>query len=196
MILIDKLKDYKIILASKSPRRQQLLKECGIVFEIADNYEVEEEYPKDMPVGEVAAFLSALKSNAYPDLLAANEILITADTVVIADGHILGKPADHDQAVSMLDSLSGKSHTVMTGVTIRNHAGHNSFTASTEVWFRQLNEEEIEYYVNNFKPFDKAGAYGIQEWIGYVGINRIEGSFYNVMGLPVQMLYVELEKLV
>ena len=165
----------------------------GLEFSLAGDYEVVEEYPRDLPADEVAAFLSRLKSEAYPEPLGGKDILITADTVVIADGRILGKPAGRETALDMLRSLSGRSHSVITGVTLRNGSRSRTFDSRTKVFFKQLSDEEIDYYVDRYRPYDKAGAYGIQEWIGYVAIERIEGSFYNVMGLPVQKLLTELE---
>ena len=193
MFFIEELKEYDLILASRSPRRRQLLADCGLEFSLAGDYEVVEEYPRDLPADEVAAFLSRLKSEAYPEPLGAKDILITADTVVIADGRILGKPAGRETALDMLRSLSGRSHSVITGVTLRNGSRSRTFDSRTKVFFKQLSDEEIDYYVDRYRPYDKAGAYGIQEWIGYVAIERIEGSFYNVMGLPVQKLLTELE---
>ena len=193
MFFIEELKEYDLILASRSPRRRQLLADCGLEFSLAGDYEVVEEYPRDLPADEVAAFLSRLKSEAYPEPLGGKDILITADTVVIADGRILGKPAGRETALDMLRSLSGRSHSVITGVTLRNGSRSRTFDSRTKVFFKQLSYEEIDYYVDRYRPYDKAGAYGIQEWIGYVAIERIEGSFYNVMGLPVQKLLTELE---
>ena len=193
MFFIEELKKYDLILASRSPRRRQLLADCGLEFSLAGDYEVVEEYPRDLPADEVAAFLSRLKSEAYPEPLGGKDILITADTVVIADGRILGKPAGRETALDMLRSLSGRSHSVITGVTLRNGSRSRTFDSRTKVFFKQLSDEEIDYYVDRYRPYDKAGAYGIQEWIGYVAIERIEGSFYNVMGLPVQKLLTELE---
>ena len=189
MFFIEELKEYDLILASRSPRRRQLLADCGLEFSLAGDYEVVEEYPRDLPVDEVAAFLSRLKSEAYPEPLGGKDILITAD----ADGRILGKPAGRETALDMLRSLSGRSHSVITGVTLRNGSRSRTFDSRTKVFFKQLSDEEIDYYVDRYRPYDKAGAYGIQEWIGYVAIERIEGSFYNVMGLPVQKLLTELE---
>ena len=192
MLLHDRLKPYRIILASHSPRRQQLLHDAEIVYELADGYEVDEIYPADLPIEEVPSYLSELKSAAYPEELMANDILITADTVVCLHGKIIGKPADRNDAVRILGELSGNSHTVVTGVTLRTAGLRQSFSVHSDVFFRNLTSEEINYYIDRYKPFDKAGAYGIQEWIGYVGIERIEGSFYNVMGLPIQQLYLRL----
>lgn len=193
MLLKDRLKEYKILLASHSPRRRQLLADCGIEFEVAEGRDAEECYPADMPLEEVAEYLSVLKSDAYVDILGARELLITADTVVIAGGEILGKPKDREDALRMLSLLSDAEHKVITGVTLRTQTQRRSFACESKVRFRALEREEMEYYIDTFRPYDKAGAYGIQEWIGYVAIQGIEGSFYNVMGLPVQRLYVELE---
>lgn len=186
----------ELILASQSPRRSQLIEGANIPFQLADNYSVDEVYPLDIPSNMVPLYLAELKSNAYPNALNDNQILITADTIVILDGRVLGKPAGRDDAIAMLEALSGNMHEVVTGVTIRNNQVLKSFSALSRVFFRQLTREEILYYIDNFRPFDKAGSYGIQEWIGYVGIEKIEGSFYNVMGLPIQKLYVELTKFI
>ena len=193
MLLHKKLEDYNLILASSSPRRRQLLAECGLNFTLAEKFDCDESFPADMPAGEVAQYLSKIKSNAYPTELADGDIVLTADTVVIAENKILGKPADRDEAVAMLSMLSGKSHSVITGVTIRTAERIHSFSVESTVNFREITAEEIDYYIETYKPYDKAGAYGIQEWIGYVAIEGIEGSFFNVMGLPVQRLYMELD---
>lgn len=192
MLLHDKLKPYRLILASQSPRRRQLLADAGIEFVLAPRFECEESFPDTMPAAEVAEYLSSLKSEAYPEPLGANDILLTADTVVIACNRILGKPADRVEAIEMITMLSGREHEVVTGVTLRSAERVKSFSVVSKVRFRALLQEEIEYYVDTYRPYDKAGSYGIQEWIGYVGIEGIEGSFYNVMGLPVQRLYCEL----
>ena len=196
MLLHDKLKSWRLILASQSPRRRQLLGEAGIDFQLALRYECDEVYPSQLPAAEVAEYLSRLKSDAYPQSLAPNDILLTADTVVVVDNRILGKPANREEAIAMIESLSGREHEVITGVTLRNTVKTVSFSSHSVVRFRHLSREEIEYYVDTYAPMDKAGAYGIQEWIGYVGIEGIEGSFFNVMGLPVQRLYCELEQFV
>ena len=195
MLLQDRLKDYRLILASASPRRRELLSACDIDFVLADKFECEECYPADLAADKVAEYLSQLKSEAYPHTLNEEDILLTADTVVIAEGEILGKPKDNTDAERMLKMLSGATHKVVTGVTLRTAQRTLSFSAESLVSFRTLKEEEVAYYIEQYRPLDKAGAYGIQEWIGYVAIERIEGSFYNVMGLPVQRLYVELEQL-
>ena len=194
MLLHERLKNKRIILGSRSPRRRELLADCDITFEVADSYEVEEIFPADLPAAEVAEYLSRLKADGYPLPLAENDILITADTVVINNGEILGKPADRDHAIRMIASLGGKTHTVVTGVTIRTAERSVSFSSSSEVTFRALDTDEIEYYIDTYHPFDKAGAYGIQEWIGCTAIESISGSFYNVMGLPVAALYKHLKQ--
>ncbi len=194
MLLHERLRNRRLLLASQSPRRRELLTACGIPYELAPQYACEERYPASLPPEEVPAFLSQLKSEACPRPLAADEILLTADTVVVLRGEVLGKPLDRADALGMLRRLSGAVHTVVTGVTLRTADRRRTFTARSEVRFRPLAEEEIAYYVDTFRPFDKAGSYGIQEWIGYAAIERIEGSFYNVMGLPIQKVYVELER--
>ena len=196
MLLQDRLKNHRLILASASPRRRELLASCDIDFTLAEKFECEECYPANLEADRVAEYLSQLKSEAYPQALTEGDILLTADTVVIAGGEILGKPKDNADAERMLQTLSGATHKVVTGVTLRTTTQRISFSAESLVTFRLLENEEIAYYIEKYRPMDKAGAYGIQEWIGYVGIERIEGSFYNVMGLPVQRLYVELQRLI
>lgn len=193
MLLHKKLEGYNLILASASPRRRQLLADCGLNFTLAEKFECDESFPADMPACEVAQYLSKIKSNAYPNELADSDIVLTADTVVIAEDKILGKPADKTEATAMLSMLSACKHIVTTGVTIRSKRLSHSFSVTSTVSFRALSNEEIDYYIETYKPYDKAGAYGIQEWIGYVAIEGIEGSFFNVMGLPVQRLYMELD---
>lgn len=196
MLLKDKLKNYRLLLASRSPRRRALLEGCGLEFEIAEGRDAEECYPADMAPECVAEYLSGLKSDVWAEVLEPADVLITADTVVIAGGQILGKPHDRADAVRMLRLLSGSDHEVITGVTLRTRERRRSFSCSSRVSFRELSDHEIDYYIDTYRPYDKAGAYGIQEWIGYVAIAGIEGSFYNVMGLPIQRLYVELENFV
>lgn len=196
MLLQDRLKKYRLILASASPRRRELLAACDLDFTLAEKFECEENYPADMEADKVAEYLSQLKSNAYPYALEEHDILLTADTVVIAGNEILGKPKDDADAERMLKALSGATHKVVTGVTLRTAEHTISFSAESLVTFRTLEEEEIRYYIKKYRPLDKAGAYGIQEWIGYIGIEGIEGSFYNVMGLPVQKLCIALKELV
>lgn len=196
MLLHEKLQPYRLLLASQSPRRRELIAGCGIPFTLTARYDCEESFPADLTAEEVPAYLSRLKSEAYPSPLQPNDILLTADTVVILEGKVLGKPKDREDALRMVARLAGNRHTVVTGVTLRTSERIETFSAKSDVWFRPLSEEEIAYYVDTYRPFDKAGSYGIQEWIGYVGIERIDGSFYNVMGLPIQRLYVELEKFI
>ena len=196
MLLHDKLKSYRLILASQSPRRRQLLSDAGLEFTLADRFECDETFPQNMPAEDVAEYLSRLKSDAYPEPLAEGDILLTADTVVIANNRVLGKPSDRAEAIEMISLLSGCDHEVITGCTLRTATRQRSFSVRSKVHFRALDREEIEYYVDCYRPFDKAGAYGIQEWIGYVGIEGIEGSFYNVMGLPVQRLYSILKEFI
>lgn len=184
-------KGINLILASQSPRRRQLMSDCGLEF-CAISIDVDEIYPKELPAIEVAEYLSQLKSNGYKEQLSANEVLITADTVVIVEGEILGKPDGVEGSKKMLQKLSGTEHQVVTGVTLRSKDRSISFSTTTRVQFTHLNSEQIDYYIDHYKPYDKAGSYGIQEWIGYIGIESIEGSFYNVMGLPIQRLYKEL----
>ena len=188
------IKNYKLILASASPRRQQLMKDAGFTFEVRLK-NVEEKYPQELHLENVPEYLSKVKASAFREELKAEEVLITADTVVCIHDRILGKPADRKEAISMLQELSGNRHLVVTGVSVTTRTEQLSFSSRTDVFFKHLSNEEIIFYVDTYKPFDKAGAYGIQEWIGYIGIERIEGSFYNVMGLPIQKLYETLRKL-
>ena len=187
--MLSNLHQYHIILASKSPRRQELLHGMGVDFSIQTK-EIPEDYPAEMPLDKVPEYLSLQKSLAFSDdELPADYLLITSDTVVICEGEILGKPKDHDDAVRMLQLLSGKTHHVVTGVTVRSATKTETFSVNSQVTFATLDADEIDYYIEHCQPFDKAGAYGIQEWIGYVGISGLEGSFYNVMGLPTRKLY-------
>jgi septum formation protein len=194
--MINRLKKYRIILASRSQRRRELIKGLDIPFEIADDYFCDESYPVDMPLDEVAGFLAEKKSDTCPRNLGTNEILITADTMVKCRNRLIGKPVDRQDAQTMLEKLSGCRHEVITGVCLRNIERKKVFSVSSHVFFAELSPEDIEYYLNNCHPFDKAGAYGIQEWIGYVGIERIEGSYYNVMGLPTARLWKELKSFI
>jgi septum formation protein len=183
----------EIILASKSPRRQQLLKDLGLDFQIVLK-EVEEIYPPELKREEVPMFLSKLKSDAFVPDLKPNQLVITSDTIVCLEDRIIGKPKDRDDAFYMLSDLSGKMHEVITAVTLTSLEKQVSFFVVTEVYFKTLSNLEIDYYINEYKPYDKAGSYGIQEWIGYIGIEKIVGSYFNVMGLPVKELYDELER--
>ena len=181
-----------IILASSSPRRQQLMKEAGIAFEVRTK-NTDEVYPSELKVEDIPVYLAQLKAAAFKGELKATDLLITADTIVSLHGQMTGKPHDRADAIRILSGLSGNKHTVITGLCLTTACEQKSIPVFTDVYFRNLDKEEIIYYVDKYKPFDKAGAYGIQEWIGYVGIERIDGSFYNVMGLPVQTLYRELK---
>ncbi|MCB9365312.1 MAG: septum formation protein Maf [Flavobacteriales bacterium] len=181
-----------IILASKSPRRQHLLKDLGIDFEIRIK-EVEEIYPPELKREEVALFLSKLKATAFTNELKENDIVITSDTIVCLGNRIIGKPKDRDDAFNMLSDLSGNKHEVITAVTFTSATKQHSFFVETEVYFKTLSNFEIDYYINKYQPFDKAGSYGIQEWIGYIGIEKIVGSYFNVMGFPVKEVYEALE---
>lgn len=183
------LEGKKLILASGSPRRHELLQGLDFPFEIDTKNSFTEEYPAEMPVEDVPLFLATGKSHGFHRQLADNEIIITADTMVLCKGRIMGKPHSKEEATEMLKFLSGCKHTVLTGVCIRSNAKTDRFTARTDVYFNELKAEEIEYYLNRYRPYDKAGSYGVQEWIGYVGITKIDGSYYNVMGLPVQLVY-------
>lgn len=197
MLLFDKLEaqGVHLVLASQSPRRRALMEDSGLKCSVVC-YHVDEAYPADLQADKVPEYLSQLKSENYPTEISPCEILITADTIVICQGEILGKPRDTDQAREMLGKISGRKHQVITGVTIRSSEKSVSFSCMSHVQFAQLTREEIDYYIEQYHPLDKAGSYGIQEWIGYIGIEGIEGSFYNVMGLPIQRLYNELNKFI
>lgn len=181
-----------LILSSNSPRRKELLAGLDIPFEVRVIEDIDESYPDSLPTGEIAEYIAQKKAAAYE--VGNDEVLITADTIVVLDNQILGKPADAEEAKQMLRSLSGKTHHVITGVCLKSHDQQHHFSVISEVTFKTLAEEEISYYVENYKPFDKAGAYGIQEWIGYIGVTGLSGSYFNVMGLPVQRIYEELKK--
>ena len=193
MILNEKIKSKKIILASASPRRKELMAGLGFEFSIDTRNNFEEVIPQGYDVNLAPEYLAKGKSHGFHRSLDEDEIIITADTMVLCNGQILGKPADRANAMEMLKMLQNNRHRVITGVCIRDAQNEVSFSATTEVYFNALSDSELNYYLDNYKPYDKAGAYGVQEWIGYVGINHIEGSYYNVMGLPVQRLYTELE---
>jgi len=192
MKLSEKYKNKKILLASKSPRRQELLKGLDINFEIANIIEINENFPNTLKSKEIAAYLSELKAQAYLKNIKKDEIIITADTIVWHNNKVLNKPKDRADAFNMISALSEDKHMVYTGVSISSVKKQITFVSATKVFFKQLTDDEIYYYIDRYKPFDKAGAYGIQEWIGYIGIEKIEGSYFNVMGLPVQKLYDEL----
>lgn len=186
---------YRLILASQSPRRRQLLAGLDIPFEVRVLPDVDERYPADTPLADIAACIAEGKARAYSHQLADDEVLLTADTVVICGNEVLGKPRDAADARRMLHALSGRTHQVVTGVCLLTTRQHRSFSVQTDVTFRPLTDAEIDCYITRYRPYDKAGAYGIQEWIGYVGVTRLEGSYFNVMGLPVQRIYSELQAL-
>ncbi len=195
--MLDNLKKYNIILASGSPRRKQLLEGLGIEFSQHVLRNIDESFPDTLLAEEVAQFIAHKKSEAYLKDMADNDLVITADTIVVADGScgrnvILGKPHERSEAVAMLRMLSNKTHKVITGCCIVTKDRQRVFSVSTEVTFKQLSDEEIEYYVDTFRPYDKAGAYGVQEWIGYIGVTGLSGSYFNVMGFPIQRVYTEL----
>jgi len=194
-MLLKNLESYEIILASKSPRRQELLHDLGLKFSVK-SMDVPEVFPEGMGMTEVPVYLAELKAEAFRPVLKDKQLVITADTIVWLDGEVLNKPTDYADGFRMLHGLSGKKHQVITGVCLLSTEKKVSFYASTDVWFKELSDEEIQYYLETYHPYDKAGAYGIQEWIGYIGIHRIEGSFFNVMGLPVQSLYEHLKAFV
>ena len=185
--------NYKIILASKSPRRKDLLSGLDIPFEVII-HEVDESFPDGMAMEEIPVYLSKVKAAPFVDEVDDRTIVITADTIVWIEGEVLGKPNDYEHAYEMLRKLSGKKHVVVTGVCLTSKKKQVSFAATTDVYFKELSNREIAYYLENYQPYDKAGSYGVQEWIGYIAIHRIEGSYFNVMGLPVQRLYEELIK--
>lgn len=195
MFLLEKLKNFQVVLASKSPRRQQLLKDMGIAFEVLSR-EVDESYPADLPLNKVAVYLANKKADAIKHQLNPNQILITSDTIVLLKDKLLEKAADKEEAVKMLNQLSGKKHEVITGVCIISNTKQIDFQERTVVYFKTLKAEEIAYYITHYQPFDKAGAYGIQEWIGYIGVEKIEGSYFNVMGLPTAKLYQKLSEFI
>ena len=180
-------------MASNSPRRRELLAGLGVSYQVRIIDGIDESYPHNIPVAEIPVFISQKKAEPY--ILADSELLITADTIVCLDNQVLGKPKDDAEACQMLTMLSGRTHQVITGVTIKTTEWAHSFSCTSDVTFAQLTEQEIDHYVKTYHPLDKAGAYGIQEWIGYIGVTRLEGSYFNVMGLPVQRLYSELKKL-
>lgn len=194
MALLSNLSKFNIILASQSPRRQNLLKELEFDFTIQIK-EVEENYPAELTKHEIPVYLSKLKASAFNNSIKPDDLIITADTIVWVNNAVLGKPTDREDAENMLKTLSANTHTVYTGVCLKTKNNEHTFWASTDVYFRTLDNKEISYYLDKYKPYDKAGSYGIQEWIGYVGIERINGSYFNVMGLPIQKLYDELKKI-
>ena len=192
--MLENLSKYHILLASKSPRRRELLSDLRVKFDCISLNGIDESYPHDMQADDVPQYLANKKADAYIPKIHDNEMVITADTLVIKDNIIFGKPHNEDEAFHMISELSGKAHKVITGVCILTARKRTSFTSLTEVKFAQLSGEDIRYYINNYQPFDKAGSYGIQEWIGAIAVEWIKGSFYNVMGLPVHRLYKELKQ--
>ena len=192
---LDNLKKYRIILASNSPRRRELLSGLGIDYEVKTLPGIEENYPDNLQGDEIPVYIAREKAEAYRPYIQKDELIITADTIVYLDGQVLGKPKDEADAARMLRLLSGRVHQVITGVCITTADTQRAFATTTDVTFDTLSEEEINYSVTNYRPLDKAGAYGVQEWIGFIGVTRLEGSYFNVMGLPVQRLYKELKKL-
>lgn len=193
--MLKNLDKYKVILASGSPRRKELLSGLGIPYEVKTLPGIEESYPDTLQGEEIPLYIACEKADAYRHVMQPDELIITADTIVWLDGAVMGKPKDEEEARSMLRRLSGKTHQVITGVCLTAADFRKSFTTVTRVTFARLTDEEINYYVERYRPTDKAGSYGIQEWIGFVGVESIEGSYFNVMGLPVQRLYKELGKL-
>jgi septum formation protein len=191
--MLENLSKYKIILASNSPRRRELLAGLDIDFEVKIISNIEESYPDTLNKEEIPVFIAKQKALAYHEFLEENTLLITADTIVWLRGNVYGKPKDEREAKEMLQILSGQTHEVITGVCLTGRKKQQTFHVSSQVKFAELQEEEIDYYVKKYKPYDKAGAYGVQEWIGYVGVEKLEGSFYNVMGLPVRVLYMYLK---
>ena len=191
--MIERINErYKVILASNSPRRRELLAGLGLQFEVRVLADIDENYPPTLPATQIAKYIAHKKAEANRAIMAKNEMIITADTIVVVDDMVMGKPADDADAIRMLSTLSGKTHKVITGVCITTLNKQTVFDVTTGVTFKTLTDEEINYYITHFHPTDKAGAYGIPEWIGYIGVTGLEGSYYNVMGLPVQRIYDEL----
>lgn len=192
---LENIQHYKIVLASNSPRRRELLSGLNLEYTVRVLPDIDESYPDTLKGEEIPMYISREKAEAYRNSMAEDELIITADTVVCINEKVLGKPQTLEEAKEMLRELSGKTHQVITGVCLMNRHLQRTFSATTQVTFDVLTEDEIEFYVEKFRPLDKAGAYGVQEWIGFVGVSRLEGSYFNVMGLPVQRLYQELKKL-
>lgn len=195
MTLLKVLENYKIILGSQSPRRQYLLKELGVKFDVKLKQMSEEVYPENLQREEIPLYLAEEKAEAFDNEVDESTIVITADTIVWKDGEVLQKPENEKEAYKILKKLSGSTHQVYTAVCIRMKDKKHAFYSQTDVHFKTLTDKEIKYYIEKYEPYDKAGAYGIQEWLGYIGVEKIEGSFFNVMGLPVQKLYVEFKEL-
>ena len=193
--MLDNLKKYKVILASASPRRRELLAGLDVEFEVRALPDVDESFPPELQGGDIPLHISKKKADTYRPAMAADELVITADTIVWLDGVALGKPVDEADARRMLRNMSGKTHSVFTGVAITTKDSQRCFVAQSDVTFAQLTDDEIDYYIAKYRPMDKAGSYGAQEWIGYIGMSNIVGSYFNVMGLPVQRLYSELKEI-
>lgn len=191
--MLENLNKYEIVLASNSPRRKELLQRMGVNFKVRTLFGIDESYPDSLRGEDIVCYISRNKSKAYQSSMAPNELLITADTIVYVDGEVMGKPKNAEQAKEMLHKLSGKTHQVITGVTIVTAKRTENFGVTSQVKFTNITDEEINFYVDNYLPFDKAGAYGIQEWIGIVAVEEIKGSYFNVVGLPVQRLYQKLK---
>lgn len=191
--MLNNLEKYDIVLGSNSPRRRELLNDMGVVFRVEAIQGIDESYPANLPVEEIPVYLARIKAEGHP--LRENELLITADTIVVLDEAVLGKPTGEADAHRMLRALSGRAHRVISGVCVSTKDRTESFADTSIVHFAELGDDEIDYYIKHYRPLDKAGAYGIQEWIGYIGITGIRGSYYNVMGLPVQRIYEELKKI-
>ena len=193
--MLGNLNKYKIILASNSPRRKELLSGLGVDYEVKTLPDVDESYPDGLSGEEIAKHIARGKAEAYRSLIKADELVITADTIVWLDGTVMGKPKDEEEAKDMLMRLSGKTHQVITGVCLTTASMQKTFATVTDVTFATLTDEEVDYYVTRYQPMDKAGSYGVQEWIGFVGVENLSGSYFNVMGLPIQRLYTELKRL-
>ena len=193
--MLENLNKYKIILASNSPRRKELLSGLGVDYEVKTLPDVDESYPDGLSGEEIAKHIARGKAEAYRSLIQADELVITADTIVWLDGTVMGKPKDEEEAKDMLMRLSGKTHQVITGVCLTTASTQKTFATVTDVTFATLTDEEVDYYVTRYQPMDKAGSYGVQEWIGFVGVENLSESYFNVMGLPIQRLYTELKKL-
>lgn len=193
--MLENLNKYKVILASNSPRRKELLSGLGVDYEVKTLPDVDESYPDGLSGEEIAKHIARGKAEAYRSLIQADELVITADTIVWLDGTVMGKPKDEEEAKDMLMRLSGKTHQVITGVCLTTASMQKTFATVTYVTFATLTDEEVDYYVTRYQPMDKAGSYGVQEWIGFVGVENLSGSYFNVMGLPIQRLYTELKKL-
>ena len=192
--MLDNLKNYDIILASNSPRRKELLQRLGLPFKVRTLFGVDESFPENLRGEEIALYIARKKAEAYKSSMSSNELLITADTIVCLDGVVMGKPYGAETAKTILRQLSGRVHQVITGVTVLTQVKRESFAVTSHVKFANVTEDEIDYYVDNYLPFDKAGAYGIQEWFGLVAVEELRGSYFNVMGLPVQRLYTVLKQ--